>query len=43
MVWRQAESNSLPSLVFIKKMDRDGVDFQSTVESIREYFKSTPT
>lgn len=41
-VWRQADSNALPRVVYVNKMDRDGANFEKTVSSITRYFKSTP-
>lgn len=37
-VWRQAESYSLPRIVFVNKMDRDGADFPAAVSSLRQRF-----
>lgn len=37
-VWRQADRNSLPRLVFVNKMDRDGADLHNTLTTIRQYF-----
>ncbi|MFH4983810.1 hypothetical protein AB6A40_010519 [Gnathostoma spinigerum] len=33
-VWRQAQKFSLPSVVFINKMDKTGADFEKSVESL---------
>lgn len=41
-VWRQADANRLPRIVFVNKMDRDGADFEKTVESVRRYFAAKP-
>lgn len=41
-VWRQADANSLPRVVFVNKMDRDGADFPATVRSLTSYFSATP-
>lgn len=41
-VWRQADSNGLARVIFVNKMDRDGADFDKTVESVRQNFKTTP-
>lgn len=41
-VWRQADSNALPRVVFVNKMDRDGADFEKSVSSISQCFASTP-
>ncbi|KAJ1430990.1 P-loop containing nucleoside triphosphate hydrolase protein, partial [Ochromonadaceae sp. CCMP2298] len=34
-VWRQIQKQSVPSIAFINKMDRDGASFERAVESIR--------
>eukprot|EP00163_Fabomonas_tropica_P012305 TRINITY_DN2356_c0_g1_i1.p3 TRINITY_DN2356_c0_g1~~TRINITY_DN2356_c0_g1_i1.p3 ORF type:complete len:201 (+),score=42.38 TRINITY_DN2356_c0_g1_i1:282-884(+) len=41
-VWRQAQRYSVPKIVYVNKMDRQGADFARTVQSIQERFK-TPT
>lgn len=41
-VWRQADTNHLPRLIFINKMDREGADFDRTLEDIRRVFNATP-
>lgn len=41
-VWRQADANQLPRIVFVNKMDRDGADFEKTVESVQRYFLAKP-
>lgn len=41
-VWRQADTNRLPRLIFINKMDREGADFERTLEDIRRVFNATP-
>lgn len=41
-VWQQADSNRLSRIVFVNKMDRDGANFNATVQSIRSHFRSIP-
>lgn len=41
-VWRQADANGLPRLIFVNKMDREGADFKRTLEDIRRVFNATP-
>lgn len=41
-VWRQADANQLPRIVFVNKMDRDGADLEKTVDSMRRYFTPKP-
>lgn len=41
-VWRQADTNGLPRLIFINKMDREGADFEHTMTAIRHFFNVTP-
>jgi elongation factor G len=35
-VWRQANKYSVPRMVFVNKMDRDGADFLMVVEQLKE-------
>lgn len=39
-VWRQADQYSLPRLVFVNKMDREGADFQNAVFSLKRRFSA---
>src|SRR3977135_1916991 len=41
-VWRQAAKYGVPRLAFINKMDREGADFQGTLEQIRNRLNSNP-
>ena len=41
-VWRQASKYSVPRIVFVKKMDRVGADFQHVVDEVREKLGATP-
>ncbi len=41
-VWRQADKYHVPRICFINKMDRIGVDFQMSVQSIVNKLKATP-
>lgn len=41
-VWRQADAYSLPRLIFINKMDREGADFNRTITNIRQIFNAVP-
>lgn len=41
-VWRQADRNKLPRLVFVNKMDREGADFKASVAAVRDVFRTTP-
>ncbi len=41
-VWRQADKYGVPRIAFINKMDREGADFQGTVEQIRQRLNSNP-
>ena len=41
-VWRQADRYGVPRIAFINKMDREGADFEGTVEQIRKRLGSNP-
>ncbi len=41
-VWRQADRYRIPRLAFINKMDREGADFEGTLEEIRERLECQP-
>jgi elongation factor G len=41
-VWRQADKYGVPRLAFINKLDREGADFQGTLEQIRHRLNSNP-
>jgi elongation factor G len=41
-VWRQADRYQVPRLAFINKMDREGADFDATLEEIRQRLHATP-
>ncbi|HWB00379.1 MAG TPA: elongation factor G [Pirellulales bacterium] len=41
-VWRQADRHKVPRLAFINKMDREGADFEGTVEEIRHRLEANP-
>lgn len=41
-VWRQADQYSLPRIVFVNKMDRDGADFRKAVLSLERRFRVKP-
>jgi elongation factor G len=41
-VWRQADKYHVPRLAFINKMDREGADFEGTVNEIRDRLDSNP-
>jgi elongation factor G len=40
LVWQHADKRGLPRFVFINKMDRDNANFQRTLDTLRENFKS---
>ena len=41
-VWRQADKYSVSRLVFINKMDREGADFERTLEEIERRLAARP-
>lgn len=41
-VWRQADAFSLPRIVFVNKMDRDGADFDAALSSLRSRLGASP-
>jgi elongation factor G len=41
-VWRQADKYQVPRLAFINKMDREGADFQGTLDQIRDRLNAKP-
>lgn len=41
-VWRQADRNMLPRIVFVNKMDRDGADLKRVVETVQKTFRAVP-
>jgi elongation factor G len=41
-VWRQADKYNIPRISFINKMDRTGVDFNRTVEMMKDRLSATP-
>jgi len=41
-VWRQADKHKVPRICFINKMDRMGVDFLSSVQSIKKKLGANP-
>lgn len=41
-VWRQADKYGVPRIAFINKMDREGADFEGTLEQIRTRLESNP-
>ena len=41
-VWRQAERYSVPRMVFINKMDREGADFYAVLEQIEKRLGASP-
>jgi elongation factor G len=41
-VWRQADRYHVPRIAFINKMDREGADFEGTLEEIRERLAAEP-
>ncbi|HQU43342.1 MAG: elongation factor G [Planctomycetia bacterium 21-64-5] len=41
-VWRQADRYHVPRIAFINKMDREGADFHSTLDEIRDRLEANP-
>ncbi len=41
-VWRQADRYSVPRIVFINKMDREGADFERTLEDVEKRLNASP-
>src|SRR5687767_8619457 len=41
-VWRQADRYKVPRLVFINKLDREGADFEGTLEEIEKRLSASP-
>ncbi|MBC8874259.1 MAG: elongation factor G [Planctomycetes bacterium] len=41
-VWRQADRYQVPRIVFINKMDREGADFEGTLDEIGKRLASSP-
>lgn len=41
-VWRQADHYKVPRIAFINKMDREGADFEGTLEEIGKRLASSP-
>ena len=41
-VWRQADKYKIPRIAFINKMDREGADFDSVYEQVRDRLGATP-
>ena len=41
-VWRQADRYGVPRVAFINKMDREGADFEGTLDQIRTRLEATP-
>ncbi len=41
-VWRQADRYHVPRIAFINKLDREGADFQATVEEMRTRLGANP-
>jgi elongation factor G len=41
-VWRQAAARSLPRIVFVNKLDRDGADFDACVAELRQRLECEP-
>ncbi|HEX4132809.1 MAG TPA: elongation factor G [Pirellulales bacterium] len=41
-VWRQADRHKVPRLSFINKMDREGADFEGTLDEIRHRLEANP-
>ncbi|MBX7073670.1 MAG: elongation factor G [Pirellulales bacterium] len=41
-VWRQADKYGVPRIAFINKLDREGADFEGTLDEIRERLEANP-
>ena len=41
-VWRQADKYSVPRLAFINKLDREGADYEATLDEIRSRLMGNP-
>ncbi|CAN8066558.1 unnamed protein product [Agarophyton chilense] len=41
-VWRQADANCLPRVVFVNKMDRDAADLNTVVQNLQQCFNTRP-
>ena len=41
-VWRQADKYNVPRLVFINKLDREGADFEGTLQEIEKRLAAAP-
>ena len=41
-VWRQADKYGVPRIAFINKMDREGADFEGTLDQIRKRLDANP-
>ena len=41
-VWHQADRYKVPRIAFINKLDREGADFEGTVEEIRDRLRAEP-
>ncbi|MFV2069082.1 MAG: elongation factor G, partial [Pirellulales bacterium] len=41
-VWRQADRYSVPRIALINKMDREGADFESTLDEMKSRLEATP-
>ena len=41
-VWRQADKYQVPRIAFINKMDREGADFQGTLQEMKDRLNAAP-
>jgi translation elongation factor EF-G len=41
-VWRQADRYRVPRVAFVNKMDREGADFEATLEEIHQRLHGNP-